>query len=300
MVFSSGDTAFIDFMGEEPVKKITVLILVLVFLTMQCEIALAETYVEGYIGSNFTVTSPNPIDFDVNPAYKPINTYPEYPRNLSSNIMGGAKLGTWFSKQGFPGYDFPDWMKYFGCYLDFSIHGNDYLRGVGSRRMYVSPVSVPPAIFPFQHYKFLGYGPIITLGFMFAARYGFFPTEKVPFGKLQPYVGVGPALFITTFSPTMMFQPFSTLVFPEPSADNSHVYQNFSPSSKTTVSIGLATELGLRYMITRFLSAEVSCKYRYTSFSTTYDLEALGYTHQLRFSPQLNMFSITTGLAYHF
>ena len=281
-------------------KKITVSILVLAFLFLTTWQALAETYVEGFIGSNFTVTSPNPIEFNVNPAYKQIKTFPEYPRNLSSDIIGGAKIGTWFSQQGFPGYDFPEWMKYFGCYFDFNINDNNYLRGVGSRRMYVSPVNVPPGTLPFQHYKFLGNGPIITLGLMFAARYGFLPTEKVPFGKLQPYVGVGPALFITAFSPTMMFQPVSTLVFPEPTPDDSKVFQNFPASSKTTVSIGLATELGLRYMITRFLSVEVSGKYRYTSFSTTYNLEALGYTHQLRFSPQLNMFSITTGVAYHF
>jgi hypothetical protein len=288
-------------------KKITASILVLAFLFLTNWKALGETYVEGFIGNNFTVTSSNPVGFDVNPGYKQIQTFPEYPRNMSSNLMGGAKLGTWFSKQGFPGYNCPEWMKYFGCYLDFNIHDNKYLRGVGSRRMYVSPVSVPTGVLPYQHYKFLGNGPIISLGLMFAVRYGFFPTEKVPFGRLQPYAGVGPALFITTFSPTMMFQPVSTLVFPEPTLDNSHVYQNFSSSTKTTVSIGLATELGIRYMFTRkdgppgrAISLDISIKYRYTHPSTTYDLEAEGFTHQLRFAPKLNMFSIQSGLAYHF
>ena len=61
-------------------KKITVLILALAFLFLTTWMALAETYVEGFIGNNFTVTSPNPIGFNVNPAYKPIQTFPEYPR----------------------------------------------------------------------------------------------------------------------------------------------------------------------------------------------------------------------------
>jgi hypothetical protein len=277
------------------VKKITVLILALVFLAMIAEMTMAETYIEGYLGNNFAVTSPDPVGFDVNPLYKQIQTYPEYPRTLSSNFMGGAKLGTWFSNQGFPHFNYPDWMKYFGCYLDFSVHGIDFLRGIGSRRMYVSPVTVSPGQFPFQHYKFLGHGTIFSLGFMFAARYGFSPTEKVPFGKMQPYIAVGPALFITDMSPALLFQPISTLVFTELSG-----FETFPASPKTTVSVGLATELGLRYMITRFLSVEIAFKYRYTSFSTTYDLQAGGYTHQLRFSPQFNLFSVTTGVAYHF
>ena len=35
--------------------------------------------------------------------------------------MGGVKVGTWFVKEGFLGWSgYPDWMKYFGFYTDFS------------------------------------------------------------------------------------------------------------------------------------------------------------------------------------
>jgi hypothetical protein len=192
------------------VKKITVLMMALALLAMTAGTAPAETYVEGYIGNNFTVTSPNPLGFDVNQNYRAVQAFPEYPRTLSSNVMGGFKLGTWFSKQGLPHFDYPDWMKYFGCYLDFNIHGLDYYQMVGTRRINVVPSSPPY----FDQYKFLGNGNIITLGFMFAARYGFFPTEKVPFGKLQPYVAVGPAIIVTTLKPTYMVQPSHHLLFP--------------------------------------------------------------------------------------
>jgi hypothetical protein len=284
-------------------KKIMVLIMALALLALTVGMAPAETYVGGYFGSNFTVTAPNPFEFKVNPLYKPIQVAPEYPRTVTYPLLiGGVKFGTWFSKEGYPGFDYPDWMKYFGFYLDFNIHGFNFYREVGSRRMYVSPVTVPPGTFSFQHYKFLGSGTLITLGFMFAARYGFFPTEKVPFGKLQPYAAVGPALFITTFSPTLMFQPVSTLVFPAINTIN-----EYSASSKTAVSPGLEAELGLRYMFTRengpkdrAISFETSVKYRYVRPTLNYDLDAEGFTHQLRFTPQFNIFSIQMGLAYHF
>ena len=266
------------------------MILTLALLTATAGTAPAETYVEGYIGNNFTVTAPNPLGFNVNQNYKAVQALPEYPQTLSINVIGGAKLGTWFSKEGFPHFDYPDWMKYFGAYLDFNFHGLNYIQGVGTRRINIYPSASPY----FDQYKFFGDGSIATFGFMFAFRYGFHPTEKVPFGKLQPYVAVGPAIMLTTLGPTYMVQPSHHLLFPFFGV----VYAK-APIT-TTASPGFQAELGLRYMITRFLSLDTSMKYRYTAFATTYNVNIDGYTHQLRYAPQLNLFSIYSGVAYHF
>lgn len=257
--------------------------------------AAAETYIEGYIGNNFTVTAPNPIEIDANPLYRgPTKLGLEYPRTVASNLTGGLKLGTWFSHDGFPHVDYPDWMKYTGFYLDFNYHDFYYLSGIGSRRMQITPSPGPEH---FQNYKMLGNGNIFSVGFMFALRYGFHPTEKVPFGKLQPYLAVGPAIMVTTLGPTMEFQPNGNYEYFVAPYGNLNIVKG---SSQSIVSLALETEMGLRYMLTKFLSIDTSVKYRYSNPSTTYDLNINGFTHQLHYSPQLNLFSIQAGVAYHF
>ncbi len=276
-------------------KTLKLLTAALVFISLAAEPARAEVYLEWYIGNAFPVTAPNPVDLTINPAFRgPAVADLEYPRTVSSNLITGGKLGTWFVKEGFLGFDYPPRMKYLGFYLDFNYHTIDYLPGVGSRRMYVS--SIPPPL-GFQHYKFLGTGSIATIAFMFAFRYGFFPKEKVPFGKLQPYIAVGPAVFITSLRPTLMIQPNYVYEF-FPTANK--IPGKYSGSYQSSVVIGLATELGLRYMITRFLSVETSFKYRYACPSQTFDISILGFEHELRYAPQLNLFSVQIGVAYHF
>ena len=140
---------------------------------------------------------------------------------------------------------------------------------------------------------------------MFAFRYGFFPRKKVPFGKIQPYAAVGPALFITSLKPTFVVQPQSTafLLFPT----LSHDYTELPGPFMSSVNIGLETELGLRFMFTRengpkdrAISLDTSFKYRLVQPSFSYDMNIAGYTHQLKFSPQINLFSLQAGIAYHF
>jgi len=277
------------------VKRLTVFLLALVLLTCLAPLAAAETYIEGYLGNNFTVIAPNPVDLSANPAYRgPTKLGLEYPRSMSTALTGGLKIGTWFSREGFPHVDYPDWMKYLGFYLDLNYHEFFFLQGAGSRRMDITP---SPGFLHFQNYKLLGNGNIMTLGFMFAFRYGFNPTEKVPFGKIQPYVAVGPAIMITGIGPSLMFQPSDQYMF---FTVFNKIPRTFTGSYQSLVSLGLETELGVRFMITRFLSIDTSAKYRYSRPSTNYDLSIDGFTHHLHFAPQFNLFSIQAGVAYHF
>ena len=99
-------------------------------------------------------------------------------------------MGLWFTQQGFLGGPYPEWMKYLECYLDFSYHNQNFRTRVG-------PAVSPNADCTLRN-TFSSNGNTFTLAFMFAARYGFLKDEAVPFGRLQPYFAVGPAILVAT------------------------------------------------------------------------------------------------------
>jgi hypothetical protein len=78
-------------------------------------------------------------------------------------------------------------MKYFGCYFDFSYNRLVYLRGIGSRRMNITPSNYPY----YTTYKFWGDGNIITLAFMFALPLWFLPHGEGAFRQTAALCGGG-------------------------------------------------------------------------------------------------------------
>jgi opacity protein-like surface antigen len=110
-----------------------------------------------------------------------------------------------------------------------------------------------------------------TMAFHFVGRYGFLPDREVPFGRLQPYVGLGPGL---------------VMLYGE--ADSA---KNFS----------LEVEAGLRYMFTKHLGGFLEYK-----FSKQWSVEL--ESQQLAPAPvtaskavfDFDRHQVVVGLAYHF
>jgi opacity protein-like surface antigen len=201
-------------------------------------------------------------------------------------------------------------MKYFGFYLDLSYHrldvGREQMTSKGTMRNFPnlndkSQGFVPAGI----NNNFWSEGDAFTLAFMFAARYGFLKDSEVPFGRLQPYLGVGPAILFSSMHPSL--QSAVNNSFPQPYAFGGIRY-TLKPESDSAVNLALAVEAGLRWMALKNVSVDLSFKYRYAKPSYTFN-----YTDRTFFapinppintsftlSPTLHIMSFQLGAAYHF
>jgi opacity protein-like surface antigen len=252
--------------------------------------ARAEMYLEAYLGANTAASFDKTVKITSNADPADFATA-NLPGGPNAAVIAGLKLGTWFVPTGFLGYAYPDWMKYFGFYTDFSFHSLD------ARKQQFGFFS-PAGDFA-GNADFHSEGTVATWAFMFAARYGFFPDADVPFGRLQPYVAVGPAIMFSTQRPKI---------------DNgTPIINSFSAGSSDSVDIALAVDAGLRYMCLKNVSIDLSFKYRYANpgynYSGNLGLAAMGITAQAllptipvhtTYSPDLNLFSVQLGAAYHF
>ncbi len=247
----------------------------------------AEMYVEGYIGGMMGANAcMTPTVTETAGSCGACHAKARVPGRLDPAVIGGLKLGTWFVKEGFLGYDYPDCMKYFGFYLDFNYHRLNF-RGQSGAFTYVGSEAGSG---PYTQ-QFSSEGTAATLAFMFAARYGFLPDSDVPFGRLQPYVAVGPAILFVSQSPNL--------------TTNAPYYYttSFKPGSQSDAVICLAAEAGVRWMCLKNVSVDISFKYRYAQPNFSYSAASPHYEggiESFSLNPTLNLFSGQIGVAYHF
>lgn len=230
--------------------------------------ARAEMYVEGYVGGVQAANFNEPFIEKQGPTTYIIN----FPGKTDPAVIGGLKIGTWFVKEGFLGYNYPEWMKYFGFYTDFSFHRLVIRRTPVVAMVYAAagaPGVAVPGVFQAEGYA-------ATWAFMFTARYGFLQDSEVPFGRLQPYVAVGPAIMFTGFVPSTSL--------------------NWSSNSDATIC--LAVDAGVRWMCLKNVSLDVSFKYRYAE--PQFDFSSLGGLRTASYGPSYHLFSGQVGVAYHF
>lgn len=274
---------------KKAVWTLGVMFLAAALLTMTGP-AKAEMYVEGYIGGTgaSSLDSKLPIKFGGSEADD--SAFGKVPGNVSASVIGGVKVGYWFVPTGFLGYNYPDWMKYLGVYTDFSYHRLDVRNGQFG-------------IAKFSNFgkefdgNFLGdfksEGTVATWAFMLAGRYGFFADSEVPFGRLQPYIAVGPAIMFST---------------QQPKIGNIRTDQGtagMTAGSQGSTNIALAVDAGIRYMALKNVSIDLSFKYRYANPTFTYSGSAFlpgegAVPATFKYEPTYNLFSGQLGVAYHF
>jgi len=167
--------------------------------------------------------------------------------------IGGLQIGYAFVKEGFLGYNYPEWMKYFAFIVDFTYNTYE----VRSQDVSVTGISPEDGE---KVAQFLGNkmhistakGMMAVMSFLFMGRYGFFPDSEVPFGRLQPYVAVGPGVAFTSLDP------------------------GAGIGTTSSVDVALVTEGGVRWMALKNVALDAAFRYRWFEPKFTFTSAALG------------------------
>ena len=225
-------------------------------LIMTPNLCQAEPYVELYAGPNFATNMDPSFDFSRGMFFRTAKDVAVDP----SFIIGG-KFGYWFNKESFPA-----WMKYFGVELDISYNPLNW----PSQKVLVDPINTK--------FDISNKGYSISTVLLFLFRYGFLPDQEVPFGRLQPYVGIGPMLFYTYTKLGIGFDFRSNEADP-----------------------GFAVESGIRYMLRKNISLNIGFRYRRVlahvdTDDTIFDADR----HYIVMQTTYNLFNVMLGAAYHF
>jgi hypothetical protein len=143
--------------------------------------------------------------------------------HFHGSVIGGAAMGYDFVNSGIGGRAWPDWMKYFSVATDItynklSVHS---LGGV-----------LVDELIPFKAID----GYCVAWTFLFMAHYGFFPDSEIPAGRVNPYIGVGPAII------------WSGL--------------NVGGVSGASTNVALVVEPGVRWVVLQNVSIDTSFRYR--------------------------------------
>jgi hypothetical protein len=162
-------------------------------------------------------------------------------------FLGGVTIGYDFVKEGFLGRDWPNWLKYFSLALDLTY--NNFSQPAQDVKA-VIPRNPPRRLVTIHIDQANGY--MLELSLFFIAKYGFLPTPEIPFGRLIPYVGVGPGIVFSVVA-------------------TSHAF--FVDNSSDSCELAIFTEAGVRYMMWRNVSLDAAFRYRYVfpSYDRNYD-----------------------------
>ena len=252
---------------------ITSLLTLLVPIVLFAPQAYAETYVGGELGLTFTgnglsngdltsTSSPAPPPFPPGTITFPGGTTVS-DQSLKNSLLLGAKIGhylsraRWFGLEAEIFYTTPhikqqDIKFTSGTPFTFTPSGGGPSTSLGNE--------APFAGVPGVNFHVLTIAP---LNFVF----------RYPGNRLQPYIGVGPGIFIARLKDPSVTQ-----------GDN----------SQSSTKLGLNSFIGVRYYLTRHVSAFAEGKYNYVRFNFSENPNFFGF--DATYAPISGAF----GVSYHF
>jgi hypothetical protein len=181
------------------------------------------------------------------------------------SMITGATIGYDFVNAGFGAYAWPDWMKYFSFAMDITYNRlciQD--RGPGIGKYFVN------------NSRWDGYEVAWT--FLFMVHYGFLPDRDVPSGRINPYIGVGPAIVWTGVNAKIQ-------------AAGGNRYR--LEGADSAMNVALVVEPGVRFMAFKNVSIDTAMRWRYSVPSYSVD------NVTVKINP-LNQFAVLLRANYHF
>jgi len=156
--------------------------------------------------------------------------------------LGGLTIGYDFVKTGFLGSNcWPEWMKYFSFALDFTYNTFQ----IRSQDVGIS-ISSPEGTFSFTDRINRVEGTVAALTFLFMAKYGFYCDSTSPFGRIVPYLGVGPAV-----------------VWSSMRTDQSAFGVGSGSLHSDSTDVALVAEAGIRWVCLSNVSIDTAFRYRW-------------------------------------
>jgi opacity protein-like surface antigen len=227
-------------------------------------VAQSAMWIGGQIGGNFVSRTT-------------IKSVYDGEANVNPSVIGGAAIGYDFINAGFGAYAWPDWMKYFSVFTDFTYNRRDIRSKTdwpaappyGANRLRNRLNQNP--LFMYPNARIESYDAMWS--FMLMAHYPFLPDAEVPSGRLNPYVAVGPGIMFSSMD----------------------IGKGYGAAS--SVNVALVVEAGIRFMCLKNVSLDGAFRYRYAQPS--YDFEAMGTEHTVSMD-SLNQFSFLFRANYHF
>lgn len=190
------------------------------------------------------------------------------------NFLGGLTLGYDFVNKGSSGRAWPAWMKYFSVALDSTHETISFQHQVVMVQVQgnldVAPRNVQ-SLTPSGNIKMFFLTPMII------GKYGFIPSAEMPFGRLQPYVGVGAGIVIS-----------------DPDVSCLETLERYK------MDMSVMVESGIRYMLSRNVSLDAAFRYRVipTEFGNSYN--APGETGKINLDINPQFYNAILRVAYHF
>lgn len=249
------------------ITSLPTLLALIVLFTPQ---AYAESYVAGQLGATFPGDGLSNGDLTSTSLPIPAGTF-NFPsatvsdQSLKTSFMFGGKIGHYFSRARWFGleaevfYSTPD-IKQQDITIRSDTPGTFTPSGGGPI------IPIPPGQqltatgVPGVDFHVLTIAP---LNLMF----------RYPGNRLQPYIGIGPGIFIATIKDPAVTQ-----------GDN----------SQSSTKLGLNALIGVRYFLTRHVSAFAEGKYNYVRFNFEENPNFFGFN--ATYSP----INVAIGVSYHF